>query len=314
MRGALTSRASVEVGTFPRVRPSRSGYVLVLAATTCFGTLGIFSKLFYDEGGEAWTLLFLRFAVTGPVLCALALLLREPWPSARVALLGASLGVFQFGVAYALFEGFARASVALVTLLYFAYPLVTAIGGAVFYREELGPRRAVILVVALAGVALTIGLPDSANWAGIVLGLVAGLCVAALILSSRHLLVGTSLSPIVLCGLMFTSPAIGLALAILARGPELDLDPAAWGWATAAVLVSATIPVAFFYAGLRRAGATAAGLLSTVEPLVSVLLAYAVLGESLSGVQLVGGALIVIGVLALSLENPPAGRRATQDH
>jgi drug/metabolite transporter (DMT)-like permease len=292
------------------VRPSRSGYLLVLVAATCFGTLGMFSKLFYDAGGDAWTLLFLRFAITGPILCVLAVLLREPWPGRRLALIGASLGVFQFGVAYALFEGFERAPVALVTLLYFAYPLVTALGGAVFYGEELGPRRAVILAVALSGVALTIGVPDSANWVGIVLGLVAGLCVAALILSSRGLLVGTSLSPIVLCGLMFTSPAIGLVLAIPARAPEFDLDPEAWGWAVAAVLVSATIPVALFYAGVQRVGATASGLLSTVEPLVSVLLAYAVLDESLSGRQLLGGALIVLGILALSLRAP--GRRATQ--
>ena len=42
------------------------GYVLVLAATVCFGTLGTFSKLFYDAGGDAYTLLFLRFVVAGP--------------------------------------------------------------------------------------------------------------------------------------------------------------------------------------------------------------------------------------------------------
>ncbi len=96
--------------------------------------------------------------------------------------------MFQLGVAIALFEGFERAPVALVTLLYFAYPLITVVGAALLFHEELGCRRALILVVALAGVALTIGAPESATWVGIVLGLAAGLCVAALILSSRHLM------------------------------------------------------------------------------------------------------------------------------
>jgi drug/metabolite transporter (DMT)-like permease len=243
------------------------------------------------------------------VLVLLALALRERLPGRRVALLGAALGVFQIGVAYSLFEGFERAPVALVTLLYFAYPLVTAVGAAVLYKEELGLRRGVILAVALAGVALTIGIPDSANWVGIVLGLVAGLCVAALILSSRHLMVSGGLSPIALSALMFTSPAILLVLLIPARAPSFDLSGEAWGWALAAVFVAAVIPITLFYSGVRRAGATAAGLLSTVEPVVSVLLAYAVLDESLSALQFIGGALIVISVIALSIEGSRSGAR-----
>ena len=54
--------------------------------------------------------------------------------------------------------------------------------------------------------------------------------------------------------------------------------------------------------GVQRIGASTAGLLSTAEPLVTVLLAYIVLDESLTGWQLAGGALIVAGVAALSLE------------
>jgi drug/metabolite transporter (DMT)-like permease len=294
------------------VGATRGGYLLVLVAAACFGTLGVFSKLFYDAGGEAWTLLFLRFAVTGPVLVVLALALRERPPNRRVALLGASLGIFQIGVGYALFEGFERAPVALVTLLYFAYPLITAVGASLLYKEQLGPRRAVILAVALAGVALTIGIPDSANWVGIVLGLVAGLCVSVLILSSRYLMIARGLSPIALSALMFTSPAILLALLIPARAPSFDLSGEAWGWAVAAVFVAAAIPITLFYSGVRRAGATAAGLLSTVEPVVSVLLAYAVLGESLSTLQFIGGTLIIISVIALSLEGSRSGSSRTR--
>jgi len=292
------------------VRPARSGYVLVLVATSCFGTLGTFSKLFYDAGGDPWTLLFLRFAISGPALALLALALRSPLPGRRVAVVGASLGVLQFAVAYSFFEGFERAPVALVTLLYFAYPFLTAVGAAVLYREELGLRRASILVAALAGVALTIGIPDSANWVGIVLGLVAGLGVAALILSSRALMASHALAPLVLSGLMFTSPAIGLALAVPVRSPDFALSADAWGWALAAVVFSATIPIGIFYTGVKLVGAAAAGLLSTGEPLVSVLLAYAVLGESLTALQLLGGALILTSVVALSLEGARARPRA----
>jgi drug/metabolite transporter (DMT)-like permease len=273
----------------------------VLAATACFATLGTFSKLFYDEGGDAYTLLFLRFAITGPALALVALARRDAWPARGLALVVASLGVFQFGVGYALFEGYARAPIALVTLLYFAYPVVTAVGAALLFGEDLGARRGAILALALTGVALTVGVPDSATWLGIVLGLVAGLCVAGLILASRHLLTRHPLSPLVLGALMFTSPAIALALAVPARSPDLSLSGQAWGWALCAVVVAAVIPIALFYTGVQRTEAGVVGLLSSAEPLISVLLAYAVLGESLSALQLAGGGLIVVSVVALSL-------------
>ena len=281
---------------------ARSGYLYVLGATLCFGTLATFSKLFYDAGGDAYTLLFLRFVGAGPARAALVLLRGDRWPARRVAVLGALLGVFQLGVAFGLFEGYARAPVALVTLLYFAYPVVTALGAAAIFGEELGPRRLAIMAVALAGVALIVGVPDSATWVGIVLGLGAGLCVACLILASRHLLTRHPLSPIALSALMFTSPVVVLLLALPARAPDLSLSAEAWGWALAAVFLSAVIPSALFYTGVQRTEAGVVGLLSSGEPLVTVLLAYVVLDESLSALQLAGGALIVASVLALSLQ------------
>jgi drug/metabolite transporter (DMT)-like permease len=286
----------------------RRGYLLVLVAACCFGTLGVFSKLFYDAGGDAYTLLLLRFAITGPVLGAVALTLGNPRPPRRVAVVGAGLGVFQLGVGYALFEGYARAPIALVTLLYFVYPLLTAVGAAVLFREELGVRRVAALALALTGIALTVGTPDSATWLGIVLGFAAGLCVASLILSSRYLLTRYGITPLMLSGLMFTSPVVALSLAVPARAPSFDLGGEAWGWALCAVFVSAVVPIALFYEGVRRVEAGAVGLLSSAEPLVSVLLAYAVLGESLTALQLVGGALIVVAVIVLSRQRRPVAR------
>lgn len=277
----------------------------MLVASTCFGTLGVFSSLFYDDGGNPWTLLFLRFVVTGPVLAIVAVVLGESWPGHRLALIGASLGVFQFGIGFGLLEGFERAPVALVSLLYFAYPLMVAVGAMLIYREGLSARRGIILAVAMTGVALIIGIPDSTNGAGILLGLVAAVCVTGAVLSSQRLMTTDGVSPIVLSALMFTSPAILFVLLIPVRSPDFGVSSAAWGWALGAVFIAAAFPIACFYTGVKRVGASVAGLLSTAEPLVTVMLAYIVLDESLTVVQLAGGGLIVISVAALSLE----GRR-----
>ena len=132
----------------------------MLVASACFGTLGVFSSLFYDDGGTPWTLLFLRFVVTGPVLAIVAVAdAARRGPAGACALIGASLGVFQLGVGIGLLEGFERAPVALVSLLYFAYPLMVAVGATLIYREQLSARRGIILLLALTGVVLIIGVP-----------------------------------------------------------------------------------------------------------------------------------------------------------
>lgn len=287
------------------MRSARGGFVLVLLASTCFGTLGMFSSLAYDDGADPWTLLFLRFAVSGSLLLALALILREPWPGRRGIVLGLLLGVLQLGVGWGLLEGFERAPVALVTLLYFLYPLITSVGAALIYRDRISPQRALILVAALTGVVLIVGLPDSANVAGVLLGLLAGVCVSGLILSSQYVMASESVSPIALCALMFSSPVLVLVLVLPLRAPDFGMSGPAWGWSLCGVLVAATIPIAAFYAGVRRVGAAVAGLLSTAEPVVTVILAYLVLDESLTAVQLAGAALVVGSVAALSLQ----GRR-----
>ena len=55
--------------------------------------------------------------------------------------------------------------------------------------------------------------------------------------------------------------------------------------------------IGLFFAGLRRVGPTTASILSTVEPLVTVALAFAIFGESLGALQLAGGALVLGAVL-----------------
>lgn len=282
--------------------PPLSGYVLALAGAAGFGTLGLFSKLFYDDGGEPYTLLFLRFAITGPVLLLVALAARDPVPGPRLALAGLAVGAGQFGAAYGLFEGFARAPVALVLLLFYVYPLLVTLGASALYREELGWQRLLVVGVGLAGIALIVGVPEELSGAGIAFGLAGAVSVTAVMLASRYLMVSHGLSPRWLSGLMFTSPAVALALAVPVSSPQLSLGGEAWGWALSAVFVSAVLPISLFYTGVKLVGAGTAALLANAEPLVGVVLAYAVLDETLTALQLLGGILVVGGVILLGLQ------------
>lgn len=279
-----------------------NGYALVFAAAVGFGTLGMFSRLFYDEGGEPFSLLFLRFAVTGPALLLLALARGERPPAPGVTLAGLALGVFQFGAAYSLLEGFARAPVGLVVLLSYVYPLLVAAGAILLLREEFGLVKRLVLAMGMAGIVLTVGLPGTAPAVGIALGLLAGVCIASSILCAKALMTRYAVTPVFLTALMFLGPAVGLSAAALVRGVDIGVSGPGWAAAAGAVVLAAILPIAFFYTGVRLIGAGTAALIGIMEPLVAVLLAYAVLDESLSAIQLVGGALIVTAVAGLGLQ------------
>ena len=78
------------------------------------------------------------------------------------------------------------------------------------------------------------------------------------------------------------------------------MSAAGFGWLAGLAVVSTVGAIGLFFAGLRRVGPSAASILSTLEPVVTVALAFAVFGESLGPVQLAGGALVLLAVLALA--------------
>jgi drug/metabolite transporter (DMT)-like permease len=72
-------------------------------------------------------------------------------------------------------------------------------------------------------------------------------------------------------------------------------------------IVSAGIAVQTFYAGARRIGAANASLASTIEPVYTIVLATILFGESLTPVQVAGGALVIGGVILAQTAPKPRG-------
>jgi drug/metabolite transporter (DMT)-like permease len=80
----------------------------------------------------------------------------------------------------------------------------------------------------------------------------------------------------------------------------------AWFGIAGVGLVSTFIAVQTFYAGAHRIGAARASLISTIEPIWTISLAGLLLGESLTSIQLFGGALIIGGVVLSQTGGAPA--------
>lgn len=290
------------------------GQVFALAAAACFGTLGIFSKLYYDHGGEPFSLLVLRLVGTTLVLGAVVCARGRPQASRRVVFAAFVLGAFQLGANVALLEGFDRAPAGLVVLLFYVYPLVVTLAAAVLLGEGLGAMRLVVVALGLGGVALSVGIPESAARAGIVLGLIAGVCTAGFIVGGRRLM-AHGLAPLELVAIGYAGPALALIVASPFRDFAVPSDAKGWSSAVGLVVIASIAALLLFYTAVHLIGAARASLLATAEPLVAVLLAYAVLDERLATTQLLGGALIVAAVVLLNVPglNRPSGTPSIAD-
>ena len=83
------------------------------------------------------------------------------------------------------------------------------------------------------------------------------------------------------------------------------LDGAGWGIVAGLAVVPTLIAASLFLAGLARVGPTRASIVSTLEPATTVVLAALVLGEELSALRLLGGAVVLVAAVLVSVTGAP---------
>ena len=292
---------------------SRNGSVVaVIVAAACFGTLAIFTPLAYEAGARPLPLLAWRFALAAVLLFAYLALWRPRSvvaPLADVARYG-MLALFGYGAASICFFfalEFADASV--VAVLLYTYPAMVAVAEAVFSGRRLTMPRIAAVVLTFCGCLLvlnpfTSGARVSAS--GVVLGLGAAVGYSVFNMLSHRWLPGRS--RIVLMAYTFGIASIGIAAITVVTGGTLSA--AGWGgsvWALlgAIVLFPTFLAVVLYLRGVQHLGPSQASILSTFEPIFTIVLAAVVLGERLSLVQWVGAVLVVSGVVAAEREARP---------
>jgi len=277
------------------VSPDRLGTLLCILAAAGFGAMAVLAKLAYGAGLGVVSLLSLRFVIAALVLWAAVAVLRVPLAgSGRALAFGALIG----GGAYALeaglfFAALARLDASLASLLLYAYPAFVTVAAIALGRERADRRRLLALAVASVGLVLVLGGGiGGASLAGVGLALGSALAYAAYILVSDVLARG--LHPLAFAASVCTGAATAfLAAGAVSGGLDLSLRAEAWGWVLAIALISTVVAIAAFVAGLARVGPSRASILSTVEPPITVALAFLAFGETLGWVQAAGGLLVL---------------------
>jgi DME family drug/metabolite transporter len=280
------------------------GYSLVLLAGTLWACLGLFFRALQSYNLPPAAIALNRAAVAGLTLLIWTAL-RQP-AALRLRLrdvpyfIGYSIGISAFFLVYV--EAVNQGSVALASVLLYTAPVWVVIFARLRWGEPLTRATLLALGLAVGGSALVALGGGSIGGGGmaIFLGLLSGFAYAVYsLLSNEGLRRGYPPSIIVLYVML------GGALVLLpfqdwsAVGRAFS-TPGAWPALLGVGWVSSLLAPICYAAGQQRIGASTAGILATVEPVIAALLAWIVLGETLAGLQMLGGASVLAAVIVLT--------------
>jgi len=274
------------------------GIVLVAISAAAFGTLAILGRYAYADGMDTLTVLFLRFSLSAVVMAVLLVTRRESLPRGLTSLQLVGMGAVGYvGQAFSYLTALKYASSGLVALLLYLYPVFVAILSAIWLHEQITRTKTTALGLALVGTALTVG-PEGGQFLGVLLA------ISAAAIYSVYIMVGAQVmkrvSAVQSSTVIFASAGSMSGVLMMGNGPHLPATGAGWAVIGSIVLIATVLPVVAFLAGLERIGPTNAAMLSTLEPVVTVLLAAMLLGETLKPITLLGGGLVLVAVLLLT--------------
>lgn len=282
-------------------RSDLAGVLVVTVAGCCYAAATIAIKLAYHQGAGTGIVTWIRFVGSALVLWALARALRvalRPGPRKLRSLVGMGLVSSVVG---GLFVGsLGRIPASASTLLLYAHPAMVALATGVLGRERFSVGKGVALGLSTAGLVLVLGAPaGDLDWVGVGMALGAAVALATFIVLAQRAVV--AVHPLVSSGLVQGTAALAFAPVAVATGAlQPGRTPASVAWMVAVALFTAAA-IALFLSAVERLGPTRASIGATVEPVVTVLLGVLILAESLTPLQLLGGALVVAAVAILPM-------------
>ena len=281
-------------------RDQRVGILFTVAANFFLGWAPILGKVAYAGGSTPFTLAAIRTAVAA-VLVWIAFLIF--WRNSLSISLRSLVGCISVGVVNGLgsllyYSSLSRLDASQAALLNTLYPIWT-----VLFLFAAG-QSLTLLTVARLGLSmvgvylLTRFAPGRLDWLGVML------MVASAAMYRWHLVLGQwvladvpsrTATPFIL-----TSMACVVVIARIAQGRPLELI-ASSGWTAIGVLgLTTAMSRLAMFGGLRRVGGIETSLVGLLELLVSLFLAFILLGERLTPPQWVGAVLLVVSTLLVS--------------
>ena len=250
----------------------------------------------------------IRFAISGFIGVAIARALGQSWHLTRNQWRTIFVfGLCQNGLYLGLnFMAMTTIEASVASIIASTMPLMVAFAGWSFLREKLSPVTALGLMLGFVGVAVIMGsrIGAGVDLFGVGLCFVGAAALTVATLAMRGATSGDNLMMIV--GLqMFVGSAVLFIASPFFEVWEFDWNPRMLSALTYTILAPGLLATWVWFSLVNRIGAVRAATFHFLNPFFGVAIAAVLLGETLGWLDLVGVAIITVGILAVQLSKQP---------
>ena len=261
-----------------------------------FGTIGLFVRAISVSSAE---LALYRAVIAAVMLTGYFLISRTSLRLGEIKhelplllLSGAAMG-FNWIL---LFEAYKYTTVSVATLSYYFAPVIVTVACPLLFREKMGWMQWLCFLTSTLGLVLITGLGDlsagASHLTGIAFGLGAAVLYASVMLLNKRITGVTGLQRTYLQFL--AAIAVLLPYVLCTSGiPLHTLDGMGWVMLLIVGSVHTCLAYCLYFPSLKALPGQETAILSYIDPLLACLLSVTLLGESMTPVQLLGGALIL---------------------
>jgi drug/metabolite transporter (DMT)-like permease len=284
-----------------------------------FSFKAILIKLAYaSHPVDAVTLLTLRMLFAAPFFVAMAW-----WASRRPEALALTrrdwrdliwLGFVGYYLASLLdFMGLAYVTAALERLVLFLYPTMVVLLSALLRGKPVTRRTAGALLLSYGGIAVVfaqdVGLAADIRgvWTGGGLVFASAFLYALYLVGAGDVIARVGSMRFIAWAMLASAAFVFLQFVLTRDVALLRVPPSIYGIAFAMAVFSTVLPTWLIAEAIRHIGANASSLVGSLGPLFTIGLGAAILGEPMRAIQLAGAALVLMGVMLVTLKP----RRAT---
>ena len=301
-----------------RFRPG--GYACVVTAALLWACSGTAGKYLFGGGMTPAALVQARVTIAALLLSVVMVGFKRPLLKLRRAdivpllILG---GLITPLLQMTYFLAIKHIQVALALLIQYLAPILVAVFSMLFLKERCTKAKLLALVLSLGGCYLALGgsgltFAGVDRW-GIFWGLCSAFLYAAYTLLSERQMQGISPWTVLFYSLMLAALSLNLALGpfiFVASGRSLN----DWLIIAFVAIFGTLIPFGLFYLGISRIRATRAIITAMLEPVFAAGLAFVLIGERLSPLQIAGGALVIAAIVLLQIkrEQPESSPSAAE--
>ena len=278
----------------------RRATLLIVLSALSFGSISVLTVLVTAAGVPLLTAMVWRYVLGAMLLGVVARPAQlRAVPKQRVILLLVIGGCGQALITYLSLHALEYISVGPLAFLFYTYPAWVALLAAIRRTEKLTPVRVIALTLALAGVAIMVGVPEEKlHPIGVMLAVGSALLYSVYLPALEH--VQSGIPALSATFLLIVGAAIAFVVAAIFTGDLfLPVGIAVWSEILLLALVATVIAFLTLIKGLSVLGPVRTAIIATVEPFFTAMLGILVLGNELSGSTLLGGILIAGAVLLI---------------